>query len=98
MTYEAAANIHYGFVGRMAGFSESRLLSGAADAQKGEGRGETADDPRDVEAIKVGFKLFNKRDPNAFTAAELTANHYKNLPKGDGDPEGCVPCSAVYSG
>lgn len=94
MTYEAAANIHFGYVGRMARFSESRLLSGAADAQKGG----TGDDPRDVQAIKVGFKLFKQKDPTAFTAADLTANHYKNLPKGDGDAKGCEVCSAVYSG
>lgn len=98
MTYEAPANIHYGYVGRMAGFSESRLLSGAADAQTREGRGEIADDPRDVEAIKVGFSLFNQGNPSAFSAVDLTANHYKKLPKGDGDPEGCDACSAAYSG
>jgi Domain of unknown function (DUF4157)/Bacterial toxin 44 len=98
MTYEAVANIHYGYVGRMAGFSESRLLSGASGAQAGEGRGETTDAPNDVEAIQVGFSLFDQRDPSAFTAADLPANHYDNLPEGDGDTAGCEPCDSVYSG
>lgn len=98
MTYEAVANIHYGYVGRMAGFSESRLLSGASGAQAGEGRGETTDAPNDVEAIQVGFSLFNQSNPNAFTAAELPGNHYNNLPEGDGDSEECEPCDSVYSG
>jgi hypothetical protein len=92
MTYEAAANIHFGYVGRAAGFTEERLLSGASDAQVSEGRGETKDDPRDVEAIKKGFELFNAGSPNGLNKSGLKANYYQNLPAGDGDPKGCEPC------
>jgi hypothetical protein len=92
MTYEAAANIHYGYVGRAAGFSEKRLLKGASDAQASEGRGETADDPRDVQAIKKGFELFDAGSPAGLSKSGLERNYYQKLPKGDGDPAGCKPC------
>jgi hypothetical protein len=92
MTYEAAANIHYGYVGRAAGFSEKRLLKGASDAQASEGRGETADDPRDVQAIKKGFELFDAGSPAGLSKSDLEQNYYQKLPKGDGDPAGCKPC------
>ena len=95
MTYEVAANIHYGYVGRKAGFPEWFLLLGGDVAQTGEG---TSDDPRDVQAIKVGFKLYDEENPSGFSASELIANHYNNLPEGSGDPEGCTPCSGIFSG
>lgn len=93
MTYEVVANIHYAYVGRAAGFTESRLLGGAADAQVSEDRGETADDPRDVQAIKKGFALFDAGSPSGLTKSGLEANYYQNVPAGDGDPAGCEPCS-----
>ena len=92
MTFEVAANIHFGYVGRPAGFTEEWLLGGAAGAQASEARGETADDPRDVQAIRKGFELFNAGSPNGLTKDGLDANYYQNLPPGDGDPAGCDPC------
>jgi Bacterial toxin 44 len=97
MTYEAPANIHYGYVGRHAGFTEERLLGGAADAQVAEGRGETADDPRDVQAIKKGFALFNAGSPRGLMKSGLEKNYFQNLPPGDGDPQGCDPCPTKFS-
>jgi hypothetical protein len=93
MTYEVAANIHFGYVGRAAGFTEEHLLGGASEAQVSEGRGETKDDPRDVQAIKKGFELFNAGSPKGLNKSGLDANYYQNLPAGDGDPAGCEPCS-----
>jgi len=93
MTYEVGANIHFGYVGRAAGFTENRLLSGASGAQVSEGRGETKDDPRDVQAIRKGFALFNAGSPTGLNKSGLEANYYQNLPAGDGDPKGCEPCS-----
>lgn len=53
--YDVWSNIHYGYVGLSVGFSETRLLSGAAFEQWG------GPDPIDDEtAIKIGFKLFKK--------------------------------------
>ncbi len=93
MTYEVAANIHFAFVGRHAGFSEERLLSGASDAQVAEARGETEDDPRDVAAIRKGFELFNAGSARGLSSSGLRSNYYENLPEGDGDPAGCDPCT-----
>jgi hypothetical protein len=93
MTYEAPANIHFGYVGRSAGFSERVLLFGASGAQASEGRGETKDDPRDVQAIKKGFELFNAGSPNGLGKSGLEMNYYEKLPGKDGDPAGCAPCS-----
>ncbi len=93
MTYEVAANIHFGYIGRWAGFTENRLLSGASRAQASEGRGETTDDPRDVQAIRKGFELFNARSPAGLTRAGLESNYYHRLPAGDGDPAGCGACT-----
>jgi hypothetical protein len=93
MTYEAPANIHFGYVGRAAGFTENNLLFGASGAQITEGRGETKDDPRDVQAIKKGFELFNAGSPKQLSKSGLEANYYEKLPAKDGDPAGCLPCS-----
>lgn len=97
MTYEAPANIHFGYIGRHAGFSERTLLTGAALAQIGEARGETKDDPRDVQAIKKGFQLFNSGDPSGLTSAGLDQNYFENLGSKDGDPVGCEPCVSKLS-
>ncbi|MFP5248188.1 MAG: polymorphic toxin type 44 domain-containing protein, partial [Thermoanaerobaculia bacterium] len=93
MTYEVPANVHYGYVGRVAGFTENRLLKGASDAQVSEGRGEKTDDPRDVQSIKKGFALFNAGSPDGLSKSGLGANHYDKLPAGDGDPAGCEACT-----
>jgi hypothetical protein len=97
MTFEVAANIHFGFVGRAAGFSESLLLRGAGIAQIAEFRGESRDDSRDVQAIEKGFHLFNTGSPNGLDKSGLERNYYDQLPVGDGDPDGCLPCSKKLS-
>ncbi|MEE9356641.1 MAG: DUF4157 domain-containing protein [Methylococcaceae bacterium] len=93
MTFEVAANIHFGYVGRAAGFSGDVLLDGASIAQILEFRGETKDDIRDVQAIKKGFDLFNTGSPNGLNNTGLEKNYYDQLPSRDGDPDGCEPCS-----
>jgi hypothetical protein len=95
MSYEAPANIHYGYVGRAAGFPEGFLLGGAALAQFLEFRGETKDADWDVEAIKYGINLFNAGSPSGLNKTGLKANYYENLPAGDGDPAGCEPCATT---
>lgn len=92
MSYEAPANIHFGYVGRAAGFPEGLLLGAATIAQVLEFRWETKDADWDVEAIKYGFSLFNAGSPNGLNKSGLKANYYENLPTGDGDPAGCEPC------
>ncbi len=93
MTFEAPANIHFGYVGRAAGFSEAFLLWGASTAQVAEARGETQDDPRDVQAIRKGVALFEAGSARGLTKAGLEANYFERLPEGDGDPAGCAPCT-----
>ena len=93
MSYEAPANIHFGYIGRAAGFSEAVLLRFAGLAQVVEFRGETKDDVRDVQAIRKGFALFNAGSPSALDATNLDLNYYENLGPNEGDPAGCEPCS-----
>lgn len=72
--YDIWSNIHYGYVGRAAGFSEEELLMGAGVAQLKTSKSnecsiinlKLCDDPKDQYAIKLGFKLFNI-SPNGFT-------------------------------
>jgi len=92
MTFEAPANIHYGFIGRHAGFSEQTRLTGAGLAQFAELRGEWGDDSKDRQAIRKGFELFDASTPSALDATGLEQNYYENLPAGEGDPNGCEPC------
>lgn len=82
--YEVWSNLHYGYVGRAAGFSESSLLDGAGLEQIGSdlGRGNlprsragvpglrSFDDPHDRTAIQIGVQLF-KSTPSNVTAAQL---------------------------
>jgi len=49
-------NIHYGYIGRFAGFSETHLLFGAHLAQLSSSR--TFDPPEDQLSVKAGLKLF----------------------------------------
>lgn len=74
ISYDVWSNIHYGYVGRSVGFSETVLLAGAGYAQLWNSGGydgwllralqqnplSAMDDPRDQEAIKLGVKLFEE--------------------------------------
>ena len=82
--YEVWSNIHYGYVGRAAGFSESTLLDGAGLEQIGSDllRGNlprsspntpglrSFDDPHDRVAIQIGIRL-QKSTPSNITAPML---------------------------
>jgi len=60
--YDIWSNMHYGFVGIKAGFSEEHLLSGADKAQVFDNAGATQDDPFDREAILAGIRLAGRKD------------------------------------
>jgi outer membrane protein OmpA-like peptidoglycan-associated protein len=92
MTFEAPANIHFGYIGLHAGFSMAELLGGAGLAQMMELRGELGDDPKDTQAITKGFSLFFDDDPGKLTSTGLEKNFYENQKPGEGDPDGCDPC------
>ena len=72
--YDIWSNIHYGYVGLAVGFNEWELKNAAGAAQisdntvpKDKDKGEfdrldflaSFDDPKDQEAIKIGFRLFD---------------------------------------
>ena len=73
LQYDIWSNIHYGYVGRVCGFSEYVLLSGAGFAQAKKtgpmdgwvsrvfevGLFRSFDDPRDQQVIEVGFEIFD---------------------------------------
>ena len=79
--YEAIANIHYGYVGRAAGFTNFELKAGAGAAQYQEHRnaewyrermaaGEVGwhtyyDEQEDQAGIQIGLDLYNNRAPIA---------------------------------
>jgi Bacterial toxin 44 len=74
--YESWSNMHYGYIGRLAGFTETELLNGAGLAQlkttpnydltKAQNATLASipfglfDDPQDQDAIREGFKLYDK--------------------------------------
>lgn len=82
--YEVWSNIHYGYVGRAAGFSESVLLDGAGLEQIGSDLARLNrpnrspgvdglrawDDPHDRAAIVMGIDLY-RRHPKHVTAKEI---------------------------
>ena len=82
--YEVWSNIHYGYVGRAAGFSNSVLLDGAGLEQIGSDLARLNlpsrspgvdglrawDDPHDRAAIMMGIELY-KRHPGHVTAHEV---------------------------
>lgn len=82
--YEVWSNLHYGYVGKAAGFSDAVLLDGAGLEQIGStllrgGWPEKSagvdglrawDDPNDRAAIKMGIELY-RRNPNRVTGQEV---------------------------
>jgi hypothetical protein len=82
--YDVWSNIHYGYVGRAAGFSASTLLDGAGLEQMGSDLARLNrparsagvsglrawDDPHDRAAITIGMDLYRRR-PAGVTAQEV---------------------------
>jgi RHS repeat-associated protein len=64
--FDIWSNIHYGYVGRMVGFSHIELLAGAGVAQVMDGTSERGywrswfDDPQDQASILIGMKLYDR--------------------------------------
>ena len=57
--YDIWANIHFGYLGRVGGFSENELLRGAAIEHAGSNPGQFRDDPSDIASTKIGFRLYS---------------------------------------
>lgn len=80
--YDIWSNIHYGYVGAAAGFSESELLDGAGaeqvvstllggDLPKKNGKGLRGwDDESDRVSVRIGIELYNK-NPSNVTAIDV---------------------------
>jgi hypothetical protein len=68
--YDIWSNIHYGYVGLAAGFSENELTTGAKAANLASSLGMSilqygqADDPRDQAAIALGMNLWKQSGPS----------------------------------
>jgi len=60
--YDIWSNMHYGFIGIKAGFSQEHLLEGANKAQIFDNAGATEDDPADREAMLEGMRLAGIRE------------------------------------
>lgn len=58
--YDIWSNIHYGYVGLVAGFSREMLLMGASMAQFVDNSTIVGDAPDDVMSIKIGFCLYDE--------------------------------------
>jgi hypothetical protein len=58
--YDPWSNIHYGYVGRAAGFDANTLLKGASAANMLDNFG-TPDPPQDKEAIQTGIDLYDQK-------------------------------------
>ncbi|MEV0649068.1 polymorphic toxin type 44 domain-containing protein [Phytomonospora sp. NPDC050363] len=67
LRYDVWSNIHYGYVGRHAGFSEQGLLD-SANATWLPGTGGQIDAADDV-AIRLGYDLYNRYPPDQITPA-----------------------------
>ncbi len=99
--YDIFSNIHYGFIGLEAGFSEDNLLDAAGLAQTGKplqtlftdptGDWSLLDDPRDQVAIKIGMQLYREEDYMPDRIEELIRENYHDLryfePKAPETPE-----------
>ena len=81
--YDVWSNIHYGYIGKVIGFNEITLHFGADMAQSFSNRAITRDDPKDAEAIKLGFKIYDEYNEkfNDFTANKLLDIIMKNKDK-----------------
>jgi outer membrane protein OmpA-like peptidoglycan-associated protein len=80
--YDVPGNIHFGWIGRQAGWRPWLLHHGADRAQPG-----GVDDPRDAEAIDIGIRM---ADQGTTLCDELAAQRSRlNLDK----TEACVSCS-----
>ncbi|HZE41326.1 MAG TPA: polymorphic toxin type 44 domain-containing protein [Stackebrandtia sp.] len=65
LRYDIWSNIHYGFVGKKAGFTEIELMTA-----QNLGTGDTGKkDPADDVAVKIGFELADKYKPGELTPA-----------------------------
>jgi hypothetical protein len=85
--YEVWSNIHYGYVGRAAGFSEATLLDGAGLEQIGSDLArlnaptrstdvagvKAWDDPHDRTAIRIGIDLYSRRSAGVRSRDVLSA-------------------------
>lgn len=82
--YDVWSNIHYGYVGRAAGFSAETLLTGASLEQLRQNLSDfrlptrqpdtptlqSFDDPRDRKAIQIGIDLY-QQDPRSVTDTDV---------------------------
>jgi hypothetical protein len=69
--YDIWSNIHFGYVGRAAGFTLKELLAGS-DAQQNVDQGE-GDESADKDSIRAGFDLYSDAPGATVTIAKLMA-------------------------
>lgn len=81
--YDIWSNIHYGYVGTLAGITEKALIGGSHIAP---GAGKT--DPGDDAAVRIGIQLAHRIPPDELSSADLYAAVRSHL---DGLPGKVVP-------
>jgi len=85
--YDPWSNIHYGYVGRAAGFTHEELLSGADMQQQIDdgSRSTGGDPPQDKISIKIGMDLYDQQTP---VTAELLIQKIESSTSFDRRPHG----------
>lgn len=79
LRYDVWSNIHYGYVGRHAGFGEQALLD-SANATWLPGTGGQLDAADDV-AIRIGYDLYNRYPPDQITPDVVKQSIMDNWPR-----------------
>lgn len=91
--YDVWSNMHYGFVGRVAGFNLEELMQRSNAAQEADS--ETKDPRRDAESVQAGSDLFARLNRGAGVPYRPVFHHdlttiltYHEPSAGDGDVNG----------
>ncbi|WP_279586492.1 polymorphic toxin type 44 domain-containing protein [Naumannella halotolerans] len=77
LNYDVWSNIHYGYIGSVAGFSEKALSEGAASSLAGR------DDAGDQLSIRIGVSLYRRYGAGGVSDAQLAAAIRENLTRPD---------------
>lgn len=79
LNYVVWSNIHYGYIGSVAGFSEKARSEGAASSLAGR------DDAGDQLSIRIGVSLYRRYGADGVSDAQLDAAIRENLTHPDWD-------------
>jgi RHS repeat-associated protein len=75
--YDIWANVHFGYLGMVGGFSEELLLEGAAIEHMGSNLGQTKDDPSDQVCAEIGIRLYRSALTEKTLLTQLYLHRYE---------------------